>query len=50
MVKTEYRLEINNIDEISKIVAIAIMLDTYIRKNEDIQYKKEIIENIKRKF
>lgn len=50
MIKTEYRLEINNLDETSKIVAIAIMLDTYIRKNEDIQYKKEIIANIKSKL
>lgn len=50
MIKTEYRLEINNLDEISKIVAIAIMMDTYMRKNEDVQYKKEIIQNIKNKF
>ncbi len=48
--KTEYRIEINNIEETNKIVAIAVMLDTYIRKEEDIQFKKEIIQKIKQKI
>lgn len=48
--KTEYRIEINNTDEIGKIVAIAVMLDTYIRKEEDVQFRREFINNIKQKF
>lgn len=48
--KTEYRIEINDLGEIGKIVAIAVMLDTYSRKEEDIQYKKELIQNIKQKI
>ncbi len=38
--KTEYRIEINNLEETSRIIAMAVMLDTYYRKEEDIKYKK----------
>ncbi len=48
--KTEYRIEINNLDEMSKIVAIAVMLDTYCRKEEDINYKRELITKVKKKI
>lgn len=48
LVKTEYKIEINDLNEKSKIVAIAVILDTYLRKEEDIQAKKEVIEKTKK--
>lgn len=48
--KTEYRIEVNNLEETNIIVAIAVMLDTYSRKEEDIKYKKELITKIKKKI
>lgn len=48
--KTEYRIEVNDLEETNLIVAIAVMLDTYSRKEEDILLKKEIIQKLKYKL
>lgn len=48
--KTEYRIEVNDLEETNILVSIAVMLDTYSRKEEDIASKKEAIQNIKNKL
>lgn len=47
MVKTKYKIEINNLEEIEKIVSIAVILDTYSRNEESVKFKKKLIEKIK---
>lgn len=48
MIKTKYKIEINNEKELDKIVSIAVILDTYARKEESIKNKKSIIERVKK--
>lgn len=47
MIKTKYKIELNNLEEEEKIICIAIILDTYARKEEKIKFKKDLINKVK---
>lgn len=49
MIKTKYKIEVNDEKELDRIVSIAVILDTYSRKEESIKNKKNIIESVKKK-
>lgn len=48
--KFQYKIGIYDLEKENIIIAIAILLDTYMRKEDDIQHKKEILRNIKNKY